>query len=390
MDHKFTSNLLDRLSSCLFKVDSYLNILRGQPELLTPEELHFTLPSTFALWNAAGLNIFEIRYSIEPQSRSQTTICRIIREPALESFARIDGLMLVEDIQLGICAMHSNIWQLLERMRDSPENEVSIAIERDSLKRRLEAWKHWLVQIPIQQMDHIDFSQEQHLAMRYYYGIEDHSQPGWQWIVFNRPKNLIYDTLTLYHLLNLHLYADIRTLTQLAKDKNLVDPTRVLGEKYLKASERREGSTRAWVESTSMRRALCHATDILVSYNNIPSLENNQVDPIAYVALSVGALVIWAYCMFSGKGCPDCISEGQVLPSTGAPIIELTKWSGPRTSQIFEKDKETWIEMGGYRGALTGLLLCRCNIGLLVAKFRACIRDGWNVADTIAPGIFKA
>ena len=297
--------------------------------------------------------------------------------------------MLVEDIQLGICAMRSRIWQLLERTRDDPASEVSNAIERDSLKRRLDAWKHWLLQIPIQQTDQLDFSQEQHLAMRYYYGIEDHSQPGWQLIVFDRPKNLIFDTLTLYHLLNLHLYAEIRELTQLAKDKLRVQPTSALGEKFRNAAERREDSTRIWAESASVRRALCHATDILVSYNSISGLENNQVDPIAYVALSVSALVIWGYCMFGGKGCPACISEGQILPFIGAPVIELTKWSGSRSSQIFEKDKETWIEMGGCRGAVTGLLLCRCNIDLLVARFRTCIRDGWNVADSIAPGIFK-
>ena len=298
--------------------------------------------------------------------------------------------MLIEDIQLGICAIHSTVWQLLERTRDSTENEVSNAIERDSLKRRLDAWKHWIDQIPIQQTDHIDFSQEQHLAMRYYYGIEDHSQPGWQLIVFNRPKNLIFDTLMLYHLLSMHLHADIRTLTQMAKDSHPVDPAFVPGEKYLKAQERREESTRAWAESPAVRRALCHATDIIVSYSGISGLENNQVDPIAYVALSIAALVIWAYCMYGGKGCPDCISEGQILPSIGAPVMELTKWSSPKTSQVFEKDKETWVEIGGCRGALTGILFCRCNIDLLVAKFRACIRDGWNVADTLAPGIFKS
>jgi hypothetical protein len=295
--------------------------------------------------------------------------------------------MLVEDIQLGICAVYSKLLQLLEKARDSPDNEVSV--EKDALRRRLDSWKHWLLQIPIQQTDHIDFSQEQHLAMRYYYGIEDHSQPGWQLIVFDRPKNLIFDTLTLYHFMVVYLYADIRTLSQLAKDKQSADPMFVAGETYLKAQRRREDTTRAWVKSAAVRRVLCHATDILVSYSSISRLENNHVDPIAYVALSVSALVIWAYCMYGGKGCVDCAPEKGISLLIGKPVIELTKWSAPKTSQMFEKDKETWIETGNCQGALAGILLCRCNIDLLVAKFRVCIPEEWNVADTIAPGVFK-
>jgi hypothetical protein len=380
----------DRLSTCLFKIDSYLAVLRGQPELLMLEELFFTLPSTFALWNAQGLDIWQIRHSIEPESRSQTNICRIIRQPTLESFTPDEGLMLIEDIQLGICAMHSKVWHLRERIREGPDQEISNAIERDALKRRLDAWKHLIFRIPIQQTDHMDFSQEQHLAMRYYYGIEDHSDPGWQLLVFDRPKTLILDTLMLYHLLSMHLFTDIRTLTQIAKDKHPPNPEGVSGEMYFKAKERREESTRTWTKSAAVRRALTHATDILVSYNNVSGLENSQIDPIAFVALSVGALIVWAYCMHNGNVCPDCISEGQILPFLDAPVVELTKWSGPKTSQVFERDKETWIEMGGCPGALTGLLLCRCNTNLLMAKFCDCIRKGWNVAETIAPGIFKS
>jgi hypothetical protein len=297
--------------------------------------------------------------------------------------------MLIEDIQLGICAMHNKSWHLRERIRDDPDQEIGNSIERDALKRRFDAWKHLINQSPIQQTDHLDFSQDQHLAMRYYYGIEDHSDPGWQLIVFDRPKNLIFDTMMLYHLLNMHLFADIRTLNQLAKDKHPTDPMNLSGEIHLKAKERREMSIRKWVESASVRRALCHATDVLFSCNNISGHENSHVDPIAFVALSVGALIVWACCMFDGKGCPDCVSEEAILPAVIAPITELTKWSGPRSSQVLDKNRETWIEMGDSRGAITGLPLCRCNINLLLAKFRGCIRQGWDVADMIAPGIFK-
>ena len=297
--------------------------------------------------------------------------------------------MLIEDIQIGICAMQSQIWQLQERLRDAPDQGISNAIERDFLKRRLDAWKHWILRIPIQQTDNIDFSQEQRLVMRYYYGVEDHSDPGWQVIVFNRPKNLIFDTLILYHLLSMHLFADVRTLTQLARDKQPVDPTSALGEMYLKAKDRREVAIRTWVESAAVRTALTHASDILVLYDNVSGLDNNHVDPIVFAALSTSALIIWAYCMHGGKGCPNCVIDEQLNPFPDKPIVELTEWSGPKISQLLKKDRDTWIEMGLCRGALAGIPLCRCNIDLLMAKFHGCIRPGWSVANTVAPGVFK-
>jgi hypothetical protein len=278
--------------------------------------------------------------------------------------------------------MHTSVWQSHQGIKSNDE---------EYQKRRLESWKHWILQSPIQQTDHIDFTIEQSLAMRYYYGMEDHSQPGWQLIVFDRAKTLILDTLMLYHLLALHLNANIQIIRQLAKETIEPDPGCVYGGINLKAQAKRESSTRAWVQSQSARRALCHATDILVCYSNVSGLENRQVDPIAYVGLSTAALVVWAYCIFGGDGCFDCNAEFAVLPNIGPPS-ELTKWSvpsGPKASQVLSKDKDSWIETGHCRGALTGIMLCRCNIKLLVAKFRACIRDGWEAADSVAPGIFK-
>ena len=73
--------------------------------------------------------------------------------------------MLIEDIQLGICAMHSKIWQLQERIRESSDQEINNESGRHDPKRRLDAWKDWIIRIPVQQLDQNDFSQEHHLAM---------------------------------------------------------------------------------------------------------------------------------------------------------------------------------------------------------------------------------
>jgi hypothetical protein len=46
-----------RLAVYLFKIDAYMSILRDQPTIVVSEELHFSLPCAFALYNADGLHM---------------------------------------------------------------------------------------------------------------------------------------------------------------------------------------------------------------------------------------------------------------------------------------------------------------------------------------------
>ena len=54
------------------------------------------------------------------------------------------------------------------------------------------------------------------IPMKYYYGVEDHSEAGWQEIVLNRPRSLLFDTAMLYHLFGLHIHANVRNFEVLA------------------------------------------------------------------------------------------------------------------------------------------------------------------------------
>jgi hypothetical protein len=357
-----------------------------------PEELHYTLPSAYSLWNGDGLHTWEARQATEPLFRSEKSIFHMINDSTWDSEFPTEDPMLIEDLQLCVCALQSNIWRLSQHARDSGENEISTVLQKDSLRRRLDALKCRLDQMAHQTTEGVDFGDENPLPLRHYYGFEDQSHPGWQLEVIARVKSLSFDTLMLYHLFSLHLLAEIGTLTQLAKDQS----TTTTYERHRKAREQRVCATERWTRTPIARQALCHAVEILVEHQAIfheasktTGLEKNTLDPMSYVALSCAALVVWAYGTFGVHKCDMCAPESTSASAAGViPVVELTEFSGLNSQQ--ENEKESWLEMrAGCRVQLQGIPLCQCNMKFLMTLFRVCLPEGWEVADTIAPGVLK-
>lgn len=306
----------------------------------------------------------------------------MITEGGLESVPGNETPMLIEDIQTCICAMQSTIWKSCA----SNECQVGAVLQKDSLRRQLDNLKTQLDKMLSQFSENAEFGQEKYLPLRYYYGYEDHSQPGWQNIVVSRVKGLHFDTVMLYHLFSLELFAEVRTLTNLAKDRRL-GTVEEASTVHRQAREQRLAATKLWGATPAARWSLCHAVDVLVAHQNIGHHDSSclgltirTLDPIACIAVCVSALVVWAYCTLDIQGCEVC------TPGS-ATVIELTRWSasGPQ----YEKEKETWIEEGkGCRVQLQGIQLCSCNVDYLMALFQAYLPEAWS--DAIAPGVFKA
>lgn len=365
----------NRTAAYLFKIDSYISLLRGRPSLLRLEELQFRLPCTFVIHNADGLHVCNYLLPREPAIRAELSILDLIQDKQLDPSKPIDGLMLVEDIQLGLCAMQAGIWQLSEDLRRSSDsNNLS---SRDLLRKKLDYWKTWLVRIPFKQTDTLNLSQGQQTEMRFYHGMEDHSEAGWEMTVFSRPKALFFDAVMLYHLLGIQLYADIRILQQLAKDYSSGDTFCEFGVPYQQQKSKREATIREWTQTRLAREALCHSSAVLVTYSNLSGLENKTVDPIAFVALSIGALVIWAYCMFGVHECEICAPQGRSVARV--PSVALTLWSELVLPEVLYLGREKWVGSGGGRVLLVGTQLCGCNVEPLIARFHACLPDGWNL-----------
>jgi hypothetical protein len=366
-----------------------------------PEDLHFHLPSTFSLHNSDGLHIAEARDSIEPAARRQKTVCDMVNETDLNASASEDGMMLIEDIQLGFCAIKCAV------RRSS--------ISNDSLLTRLESWKNILMRLPFQQTDHLNHGHEQHMAMRFYYGFEDHAAPGWQAVVFARPKALFFDALMLYHLSSLNICVDIPRIRQLARDLS-TDYT-AYGDPYKEAFLKREADAKVWSGSRNGRRALSHCASILVLYNNLSGLENKLVDPVAFIALSMAITVVWTYCKFADHVCPGC--SQLAATQIGRQTLELTSWCEAGGRDYLQAERESWIENGAATLTLVGARICRCGMDNLLDRFKSCLPDGvsvnlvclispvvppslllfgwilhanllqWDVLNSVAPGIFK-
>ncbi|KAK6594795.1 hypothetical protein H4I96_10526 [Botrytis cinerea] len=371
----------------------FIRAITLQLGLLKPEELYFSIPDTIALWNAGGIHRWEARQMNEPKSRSYRSINVMLEGIALGGIEFPQNESMLEDIQICLWAMQSEILQLLKQGQPGMRNEISLSIQRQSLKRQMEALKRGFSNLSAKLSCPNVFDQADQSPVCYYYGLEDHDKPGWQDIVSRRINCFIFDTSILHNLMNLQVFTETQTIRMLAKDLALSDEVRgVFGKIYSEPHTRRVAAARAWTQEPSSRRALWHATEILLSHNALnqtPSLANFIPEPISYIALASAALVIWTHCMYGQEACNDLL-PASMLPHEVSMSIELTKLSEVMNGSLYdEKGKEVWIEGGAYfRASIENVQLCSCNVGILIDKLRAHIPRGWEIMDEIAPNIF--
>jgi hypothetical protein len=354
------------------------------------EELHYGLQQTYSLWNANGLQVWESRQANEPIFRCDKSLQSMINESSSDSVIFREYPILIEDIQVYICAIQPGIWKVCDHGEHSSDCEISIVLQKDTLRRRLESLKVIINRIANQKPDSAEFGQENCLPYRHYFGYEDHTQPGWQKVVIARANDLLFDTFILYDMFSLHLYAEIGLFTRLAKDQFL-DPLREASQRHCQAREQRQVHIKEWVETPTARQALCHAVAILHAHQSLnPEFKENRasdiysLDPIAYAGLAAGALVVWAYSTFNKLGCEACLLGSRM---NHFRVVELTNWTTPCPQ--LEKEKETWLEMGAAMPVqLHGIELCKCNADLLTNLFRIYLPPDWELANIIAPGLF--
>jgi hypothetical protein len=365
-------------------------LIRNQPAVLMPEELHYGLQGTYSTWNANGLPTWETRQASEPLFRTDKSLYSMINESASESVIFTEYPILIEDLQHYICAIQPSIWKLSGHGEYSSDCEISIVLQKDTLRRRLEFLKEIFDRIANQASDNLGFGDDKCLPYRYYFGYEDQSQPGWKTTITERVKDLLFDTLILYNLFSLYLYAEISTFSKLAKDQSL-DPLREASQRHCELREQRQIHINKWVETPTARQALCHAVAILNAHQNLdPNLLGTQaitrciLDPMAFAALAVGALVVWAFSTFNKLGCESCFLGSRI---NNFHVVELA--NGTASSPQLDKEKETWIEMGAALPVqLHGIELCKCNADLLMNLFRIYLPSDWELANSIAPGLF--
>lgn len=134
---------LKRLLVLTFQCDTFFALIYRQPPLLHLQEIGVGLTSTFALWNAYGLDVFALRELEEPRERSEVRISEIIGR----SDSVISSGILVEDLHLGLCSVLQSIWALLQANPSNKRENPSHTFQKALLIQTLDDLKHGLDEI---------------------------------------------------------------------------------------------------------------------------------------------------------------------------------------------------------------------------------------------------
>ncbi|KAI7770012.1 hypothetical protein LZL87_003502 [Fusarium oxysporum] len=273
-----------RLIVSLFKIDTYLSIARFQAPTLFREEIDLTMPATYSLWNAYGLNIFFKRITLEPTDRSNFKLSEVIANPNTPA----KPLLLFEDIHLALCGLLPAIWNQTQIVRRSTEAGRSTQNCTSSLAWQLEVWK-----ADIERLKHQCFHAAEvgEFPFTAYVGDYDEDPVRAKALAVSNIKCLISECLMTYHLQGLQLYADPRMINSVAM-ASTVSPEHEAGVRP--RLQKLHTQLNIWAKTPESRRALLHALAVLRQCES--DLQANEpqtqsIDPTSYLAISMSALV---------------------------------------------------------------------------------------------------
>ncbi|VTT79042.1 unnamed protein product [Fusarium fujikuroi] len=273
-----------RLIVSLFKIDTYLSIARFQAPTLFREEIDLTMPATYSLWNAYGLNIFFKRITLEPTDRSNFKLSEVIANPNTPA----KPLLLFEDIHLALCGLLPAIWNQTQIVRRSTEAGRSTQNSTSSLAWQLEAWKADIERLKHQCFHAVEVGEFPFTA---YIGDYDEDPVRAKALAMSNIKCLISECLMTYHLQGLQLYADPRMINSVVM-ASIVSPDHEAGVRP--RLQKLHTQLNLWAKTPESRRALLHALAVLRQCES--DLQANEpqtqsIDPTSYLTISMSALV---------------------------------------------------------------------------------------------------
>jgi hypothetical protein len=360
-----------RLIVSLFKIDVYLSSARFQAPTLFREEIDFTLPSTYSLWNAYGLDIFFRRITEQPTERSNSKLSEIIANPNTP----VKSVLLFEDIHLALCGLLPAIWNRSQIARRSTEAGRPTHNSTSSLAWQLETWKADVDRLSHQCFQSFHSTEVGEMPFAAYIGDYDEEPSRARAAAMTNIKCLASDCMMTYHLQGLQLYADTRTINSVARASTVsLDHKSSVRPRLQKLHVQ----LNLWAKSLESRRALLHALAVLRQCET--DLESNEpqtqsADPVACLAVSTSALVVWAWLLFSEAAC-SCV------PSINHINIGVDPQDLNNTARL-----ENWVQADG-TAAVNNIPLCRCMSEGWMARFNALLPQGrrrWGLCDEVAP-----
>jgi hypothetical protein len=364
----------------MFKLDSYISLLTKQPPLLQREELSLSLTSTFGQWNAHGLDVFFRRWPSEPLERTQYRICDL----ALGSQQPIPPVILIEDLQMRMMGVTNYVW-ILNKMRGSHNPVLCISADQNELiSARLKRCKLQLDSMtslwkePEQHKMHIEF------LLRAYSAKEEPFHQGWEVAARNRFSSFVFSTTMLYHLLNMHIYADVHSYMQ---NLPVLSPagTSTANLSSLTAAVN-NAQVQEWASSPDARVAISHALFAYRVYGSTTSspsdLKAEVIDPIAHMTIAAGAAILWTWIQNSTSAC-TCMSTMPLPGELDFGFVPLGAGQSPEVDH--------WILTGG-NVWLHGVHLCKCNVDVWLSPFAAILSHGakmWEAGNVFAEKLWS-
>lgn len=307
-----------RLVYAVLRIDAYLCIILDRPPTLRYQEIRLSLPVSDELWRAETREARTRLHWYEPAGRSRSAFSTMMRD-GLETHGFMTGYLRMprlslEDNHFSLCSFMSEIWGICRETHE--EHHLSYrSPELNRTADRVRTWKGYLQdwRAHIEQTDDLEnalFSES----------AEDTSP-------------FLSLNLTLYHLVSLKMYANLRLLEYRRCCINCHDADV-------------ENVLRTWTESADGREAVYHAVRLKRIYEHQTTFHKSSDHRLANVLGSAGLLAsAIVLCLYSTK-VPTVAARGRGTDSDEAIIsgngIELAQ-----LKLVGTPDYETWISQGG-------------------------------------------
>ncbi|KEF56861.1 uncharacterized protein A1O9_07051 [Exophiala aquamarina CBS 119918] len=329
-----------RLLLLTYQFDAYFALVHRRPPILHHQEISVHLPSTFALWNTYGLDIFARRQLEEPPGRSDIQMCEMAH--SAESLNGKPSQILVEDILLGLCAKLQAIWVLSGASQSETEGHPSSASQIVLFVETLDAWKRELDKIneltsPTNTPSNATAAR--HLLLAYRAGDDSMSAS------LERIKTLIQDGTVLYYFLKMYHY-----LGPVPQRANYHQPATVSA-----CASRAERD--AFVCGLQLLE-IAEANPMVggASASRAPIAPNPLIQHALTTALEVTSAVL---------SCQKCeCDNGREDRQTEPASVKLQQWAEAR-GPLF----------------LSGTPICVCKLGFWTGRFEKAIQDQKIMAE---------
>jgi hypothetical protein len=358
-----------------FRADAYLSLCTGDLPILQNDELQITLPSTFALYNAYGLDIFYRRYPTEPLDRSLYKICDLA---TMISQRTLPSVVLFEDLQHGLLAATKDIAILSQSRRSRNPMLQGSNPQSEYLANQLEIFKLQLDRVVSVLTSKGFQTQAGESLLAAYSGREEPGQHAWKDSVMARIWSHVFLTATLYHMLSIHLYTDVDMVKQFVIEQ-VTTASEATG--VSPRQQRRASQVEEWALSQDGRNAVLHAISALRVGEQALALCSSRegtIDPMILTSVSVAASVVWAW------------STSEHVPfgsAHGMPSLEI----GFGALSVKRPDVDRWVHNGGPAN-LQGVLLCKANERVWLSRFTAALSRGaqlWHLGNPVVTALMS-